>query len=185
MVRGRWRLPGGDMSIAEEMAEAILKASGDLELDERVHREEHAIEVQLPFLRWREPALAFVPIALQRRDLAFCAAVGRALAEAVRWFPEPAILVCSTDLNHYESQAVSNRKDGLAIDAIMALDPEPLLSTVERHEVSMCGIAPALATLVAMRELGAGGSELVRYETSGDLSGDYARVVGYAGLIIE
>jgi AmmeMemoRadiSam system protein B len=185
MIRGRWTLPGGDVSIAEELAQAILEASSELEPDEHAHRDEHAIEVQLPFLRWREPALTFVPILLMRRDLAFCEAVGRAVAEAVGGYPEPAILVCSTDLNHYEPEPISNWKDGLAIDAILALDPARLLSTVGQHAVSMCGIAPTVATLAAMRELGAAGARLVRYETSAAVSGDYARVVGYAGVIIE
>jgi MEMO1 family protein len=185
MVRGRWALPGGDVSIAEDLARAVLDASSQLEADDHAHRDEHAIEVQLPFLRWRAPTLTFVPITLMRRDFAFCEAVGKSLAAVLGRFPEPVILVCSTDLNHYESQAISNRKDRLAIDAILGLDSRRLLSTVEQHEISMCGLAPAMATLAALRDLGAGSAELVRYETSGDVSGDHARVVGYAGLIIE
>jgi MEMO1 family protein len=184
MVSGRWALPGGDVPIAGELSRAILDASSDLEPDDQAHREEHAIEVQLPFLRWRAPALTFVPITLKRRDLAFGQAIGRALATVLSRYPEPVILVCSTDLSHYESQAVANWKDRLAIDAIMALDPARLLWTVEQHDISMCGIAPAVATLAALQGLDGGLAELVRYETSGDVSGDYARVVGYAGLLI-
>jgi hypothetical protein len=184
MASGRWALPGGEVSIAADLAEAILAGSGVLEADELAHAREHAIEVQLPFLRRLRPDLAFVPITLMRSDLAFCADVGRAVATVVKDWSEPVLLVCSTDLNHYEPQAVSNRKDRLAIEALLSLDPGRILFTVEEHRISMCGVAPAVATLVAMKELGAERAELVRYETSAAVSGDYDRVVGYAGLVI-
>jgi AmmeMemoRadiSam system protein B len=185
MARGRWAVPGGEVPIAEELARAVVAASPVLEADELAHREEHAIEVQLPFLRRLRPDVRFVPITLMRTDLAFCEEVGRALAGAVRAAGEPVLLVCSTDLNHYEAQAVSNRKDRLAIDALLGLDPERLDATVTEHRISMCGRAPAVAMLAALRALGPARAELVRYETSGDVSGDYARVVGYAGLLIR
>jgi AmmeMemoRadiSam system protein B len=120
-----------------------------------------------------------------RDDLAFCEEVGRAVAAAARAFAEPVLLVASTDLNHYESQEVSARKDRLAIDAVRSLEPARLWATVAEHDISMCGVAPAVATLAAVRELGGGEAELVRYATSGDVSGDYRHVVGYAGLIIR
>jgi AmmeMemoRadiSam system protein B len=119
-----------------------------------------------------------------RTDLALCEDVGRAIAAALAALSEPALIVCSTDLNHYEPQVVSNRKDRLAIEALVSLDPERLLSTVQEHRISMCGLAPALTMLFALRQLGHGGAELVRYQTSGDVSGDYRHVVGYAGIIV-
>jgi MEMO1 family protein len=185
MTRGRWAIPGAAVSIAEDLARALVDGSPLLSEDERAHRREHAIEVQLPFLRRLRPDVAFVPIVLGRRDLAFCLEVGRVLAAAVRQASEPVLLVCSTDLNHYEPQAVSNRKDRLAIDALLSLDPERLHTTVEEHQISMCGVAPAVSMLAALAELESGRAELVRYETSGDVSGDYDRVVGYAGVIVR
>jgi AmmeMemoRadiSam system protein B len=184
MCRGRWDLPGGAVPIAEPLARAILAASRVLEEDEAAHRQEHAIEVQLPFLRRLEPAIAFVPITLWGHDLDFCRDVGRAVAAAVGALHEPALIVCSSDLNHYESQAVSQRKDQLAIDAVLSLDPARLEATVDAHGISMCGVAPAMATLAALEVLGGGRAELVRYGTSGDVLGDYEHVVGYAGIIL-
>lgn len=185
MARGRWAVPGGEVPVAEDLAEAILAACPLLVEDEAAHREEHAIEVQLPFLRWIRPDVAFVPVTLMRTDAAFCGEVGRGLARALRGFPGPVALVCSTDLNHYEPQAVSNRKDRLAIEALLALDPARLQRVVREHRISMCGIAPATATLVALQALDGATAELVRYETSGDVSGDLDRVVGYAGIVIR
>jgi hypothetical protein len=185
MARGRWALPGGDMPIAEDLADAILAATPVLQDDMRAHAEEHAVEVQLPFLRWLSPELAFVPIVLGRTHLEFCEEVGRALAVVIRGRQERVLLVCSTDLSHYERQDVSNAKDRLAIDAMLSLDPARLALTVREHKISMCGVGPAMATLSALRALGPDGAELVRYETSGDVSGDLDRVVGYAGLLLD
>lgn len=185
MTRGQWAVPGGEVPVARELGRAIVEACRVLEEDELAHAREHALEVQLPFLRRIRPDIAFVPIALMRTDLAFCEEVGRAVAAAIKACPEPVVLLSSTDLNHYESQAVSNRKDRLAIDAILSLDPARLQETVREHGISMCGIAPTTALLAALREVGGGSAELVRYETSGDVSGDYARVVGYCGIVIQ
>ncbi|HEV8440822.1 MAG TPA: AmmeMemoRadiSam system protein B [Methylomirabilota bacterium] len=184
MTRGRWALPGSDVPVCEELARAVLAESPMLTEDARAHAREHAIEVQLPFLRRVQPEVTFVPIALMGRDLGFCREIGRALAIALERFGEPVLLVCSTDLNHYESQPVSNRKDRLAIEAMLGLEPGRLHSTVREHRISMCGVAPAVAMLAALSQLGPGRAELVRYATSGDVSGDYDRVVGYAGMIV-
>lgn len=184
MTRGRWAIPGGDLEIAADLAEAILSRCAELREDESAHAREHALEVQLPFLRRLRPDVQFVPLTLMKTDLAFCEAVGRAVAATVAAWPESVLLISSTDLNHYESQAVSNRKDRLAIEAILALDPDGLQRTVRDHHISMCGIAPTTALLAALRDLGSPRAELIRYMTSGDVSGDYDRVVGYGGVII-
>ena len=185
MTRGRWAIPGGEIPVASDLAQQILSLSRELEEDTSAHEREHALEVQLPFLRRLRPDVQFVPVTLMKTDLAFCEAVGKAVAGAVRTFPEPVLLISSTDLNHYESQAVSNRKDRLAIEAVLTLDPEHLQRTVRSHGISMCGIAPTTALLSALRDRGARRAELVRYMTSGDVSGDHERVVGYCGVIIE
>jgi AmmeMemoRadiSam system protein B len=185
MVHGRWRLPGGELPIAETLAQSIASASRVLEADELAHEREHAIEVQLPFLRRLRSDLAFVPITLMEDDPVFCEEVGGAVAAALQSSAERALLVCSTDLNHHESQGISNRKDRLAIDAMLGLDPGRLRETVKSQEISMCGLAPAQATLAALHRLGGGRAELVRYETSGDVSGNYDRVTGYAGIVIH
>jgi len=184
MTRGRWAVPGGEVAVHEELARAILGGSRVLTEDELAHAREHAIEVQLPFLRRLQPEIAFVPITLMASDLGFCLEVGHAVAAGLASFGEPALLVCSTDLNHYEPQAMSNRKDRLAVAAMLTLEPERLHSVVREHRISMCGVAPAVAVLAALSELGPVGAELVRYETSGDVSRAYDRVVGYAGVNI-
>jgi AmmeMemoRadiSam system protein B len=185
MSGGRWLYPGGELPVDPELARALLSASPLLTEDDLAHSREHALEVQIPFLSRVAPGTAFVPITLKRTSLDFCRAIGEAVAEVVSTSPEPVVLISSTDLNHYESQAVSNRKDRVAIDGILSLDPERLHRDVMTHEVSMCGIAPTTALLYALRGLGAREASLVKYLTSGDVSGEMARVVGYCGVIIS
>jgi hypothetical protein len=184
MAEGVWRYPGASVPVAADLAAALLGAARELEADRMAHLREHALEVQLPFLRRRQPALEIVPVTLGRTDPRFCRAVGEAVGRVVTGWPEPVLVVDSTDLNHYEPQAVSTRKDRLAIDAILALDPEGLWRTVREHDISMCGLAPTQALLWAAPALGIRAARLVRYATSGDVSGDLTRVVGYAGITL-
>ncbi len=185
MSDGTWRYPGGSVPVAGELARAIIEVAAGLEEDARAHLREHALEVQIPFLHRRQPELAIVPITLGWINPEFCRAVGEAVGRVVAAWPEPVLVVDSTDLNHYESQEIAERKDRLAIDQILALDPEGLWRAVKTHEISMCGIAPTQALLWAVPALGIRTARLVRYRTSGDASGDYRRVVGYAGVILE
>lgn len=185
MTRGKWAIPGDEIPIAHDLGRALLTACPALQEDDRAHKREHALEVQLPFLRRLRADVSFVPLTLMATDLAFCRQVGEAIAATVKAWTEPVLLLSSTDLNHYESQAVSNRKDRLAIDQILALNPEGLHRTVAERQISMCGIAPTTALLYALRGLAPMEAALVKYMTSGDVSGDLTRVVGYCGMIIE
>ena len=98
---------------------------------------------------------------------------------------EPVLVIASSDMNHYESDAITRVKDHKAIARILALDPRGLYDTVRNERISMCGYAATVAMLVAVRELGANEATLVRYATSGDVTGDIEQVVGYAGIILR
>jgi AmmeMemoRadiSam system protein B len=98
--------------------------------------------------------------------------------------PEPVMIVASSDMNHYESDSVTRRKDHLAIDAMLALDASRLHETLTSEKISMCGYGPAIAAITAARRLGSRQARVVRYATSGDTPGaDRDRVVGYAGMV--
>ncbi len=184
MAEGTWRLPGGDVAIDTALAGDILSRSSVLTADSSAHAHEHSIEVQLPFLQYLAGALEFVPVSLMVTDAASCRDVGEAVAAAIAGRDEPVLIVASSDMTHYESQEEAQRKDRLALDRILALDPDGLLETVRIHGISMCGVAPAAAMLYACKQLGAAGAEMVKYETSGDVTGDFNQVVGYAGVVV-
>jgi AmmeMemoRadiSam system protein B len=141
--------------------------------------------VQLPFLQVRRPDCTFVPIALGTSRYEILEALGIAIADTIRELGEPVLLIASSDMNHYENDAVTRQKDYLAIKRILAMDAPGLFDVVMNENISMCGFGPAVAMLTAARRLGAKVSEMVKYATSGDISGDRERVVGYVGIIVR
>jgi AmmeMemoRadiSam system protein B len=184
---GTWEMPLGPVSIHEDLAQAILRVSTsgvNIQDDYQAHAMEHSIEVQVPFLQLLRPDVKIVPIALSRLTLQACQEVGRAVVQGIRDYGGDVLIVASTDMTHYESRESAQEKDQLAIDRILELDPPGLYETVARHRISMCGVIPTTITLEICRALGAKKAELVQYATSGDVTGDYGQVVGYAGFIV-
>lgn len=182
---GAWQTPLGMAPIDHLLAEKIARAFPLLLEDAVAHSTEHSLEVQLPFLQRLAPSFAFVPIVIGPAHWEHLEALGKALAAVIAAEREPILLVASSDMNHYESDAVTRVKDRKAIDQILALEPRRLFDTVRDEKISMCGYAAATATLVAARQLGATRAELVRYATSGEVNGDLNEVVGYAGILVE
>ena len=185
---GSWHLPGFDLRVDDELAALVLEEAG-LEEDRLAHLREHAIEVQLPFLHARNPRLTIVPICLGRLSFPECRSLGEGLARAIRRIEqkrgERVLLVASSDMSHYISADDARRLDSRAIERVLALDPEGLHAVVTEQGISMCGYIPTTVALAAARELGATKAKLVRYGNSGDVSGDYEQVVGYAGVLVS
>jgi AmmeMemoRadiSam system protein B len=186
MRRGAWETPLGQLQIDDEMCDALMAADPDLEDDMIAHRLEHALEVQLPFLQFIEGAgVRFVPITVGTSRWEDLERLGKAIGDTVARVDSTALIIASSDMNHYESDALTRVKDAKAIDPMLKLDARALYETVLRERISMCGFGPATAMIVAARSLGATRAELVRYATSGDVSRDFDRVVGYAGIFVE
>ena len=185
MREGAWETPLGDVPIDAELAAALLERLPALHDDAAAHRAEHAAEVELPFLQLLQPELKFVPIAMGTGQLEALEQLGHALADVIHDQKDPVLIVASSDMNHYESDAVTRVKDHRAIERILSLDPRGLYDVVTQQDISMCGFGPAVAMLTAARQLGAKSAELVKYATSGDVSGDRDMVVGYAGVVVR
>jgi len=184
MSEGAWQTPLGEVPIDAELAGALKQRFPALEDDSAAHRAEHAAEVELPFLQLRQPELTFVPIALGTGQFEVLEQLGKALGEVVAAQKDPVLIVASSDMNHYESDTVTRAKDHRAIERILTLDPRGLFDVVTQQDISMCGFGPAVVMLTAARQLGAKSAELVKYATSGDISGDRDMVVGYAGVVV-
>jgi len=185
MDRGTWRMPSGDIQINQKLAQLMVGESRWLRADDQAHINEHSVEVQLPFIHYVQPALKFVPVVLSTADYQTCEEIGSAIARAIKSYGEPVVIVASTDMTHYESQESAQQKDQFAMERILAMDPSGLLDTVFRNNISMCGVIPTTVTLIAAKQLGATKARKIAYATSGDVSGDYSYVVGYAGFIIQ
>lgn len=184
-LRGGWQTPLGESPIDEALAARIVAGCPLVEENDEAHLGEHSLEVQLPFIQYFRNDAAIVPICISNEArYAELDTLGRALAAAIREDGREVLIVASTDMSHYVSQKTAEKKDMLAIRKVLDLDPAGLFQTVTSERISMCGFQPTTAALVAALGLGAAGAELVRYQTSGDASGDYAQVVGYAGIRI-
>jgi hypothetical protein len=183
MRQGSWQTPLGTLRMDHELSEALMSANPELEDEPEAHRWEHAIEVQLPFLQSRG-VTGFVPITVGVSDWETLERLGRSIGETILRLDPATLLIASSDMNHYESDRVTRRKDAMAIVPLLNRDAEELHATVRRENISMCGAGPAVAMLVAARLLKATQAELVRYATSAEVSRDFARVVGYAGVIV-
>jgi AmmeMemoRadiSam system protein B len=180
---GAWRTPLGDALIDLALAQQLKAACPLLEEDSVAHRREHSLEVEIPFLQTLEPGFSFVPIAVGTQRYQQLHELGTALARVVAASDDEILTVTSSDMNHYEHDETTRVKDARAIAKLEAVDAQGLYKVCREEKVSMCGLGPAVAMLTAMKELGVERGELVRYATSGDVSGDYDAVVGYAGMI--
>ncbi len=178
---GGWRTPLGVVPVDPELTAALAECPL-VARDRAAHRQEHALEVQLPFLQIRRREIAIAALCLSRLSFEDCRELGRQVARAARG--RPALIVASSDMSHYLPLGVAREKDQRALERLLALDPRGLHEVVERERISMCGYVPAAVMLVAARELGAKEAELVRYGSSAEASGDESSVVGYAGAVI-
>jgi MEMO1 family protein len=183
---GAFRTPLGDVAVDGDAAQTLREISKDfVAVDHDAHRSEHAIEVELPFLQMLRADVRIVPLVIAFDDWRPARVLGEMLARLVKAAAEPVLLLASSDLNHYEPARVSEKKDAMALEPIRALDGEELLARCKRERITMCGRAPAAVVLCAARDLGAKHADVVDYRHSGWVTGDNARVVGYAGVVIS
>lgn len=179
---GVWETPLGQVPVATELATRIQIECPSISEDFVAHRFEHSLEVQLPFLQLLAPEASIVPLCISRMPLEVLLQIGDAIATAAASRQMLPLLVASTDMTHYESGRIARKKDFMALEKVLALDPEGLYTTVLENKISMCGVFPTVVMLQAARALGATGAELITYSNSGDVTGDQTEVVGYAGV---
>lgn len=185
MSSGQWQVPTGTLRIDENIAEKLKSHSGLFKENSIAHKMEHSLEVQLPFILRFTSDVKIVPIAVMNDSLESCRSIGGVLADVIQNTEYPVTIIASSDMSHFVSESIAKEKDKMAIERILALDPEGLYRTVKNEEISMCGVAPVTAMLYAAEKLGAKEARLEKYMTSGEISGEYDYVVGYAGMIIK
>ena len=185
LTAGAFSTPFGDAPIDGALAAELASECPLLREDALAHAREHSLEVQLPFLQRLRPDFRFVPVVLATDRYGAIEELGLAVARVVKKQKDPVLVIASSDMNHYESDAITRAKDERAIAKILELDPRGLYDTVRMEGITMCGYAATAAMLIAERELGAKEAALVRYATSADAGGDRDRVVGYAGATVR
>ncbi len=169
--------PLGPVKIAVEFCERLVEQSDVIIPSWAGHREEHALEVQLPFLQRVLGEFNLIPIVMGDQNYDYSAELGEALAKVLRH--EKALIVASSDLSHYYPASEAERMDRRIIERINAYDYEGLWDDIETKLVEACGAGPMVATMIASRKMGANKGEVLMYRHSGDVTGDRSAVVGY------
>lgn len=186
---GKWVTPFGEVEVNKEVVDMIVQKSPFVEKDTLAHINEHSLEVQLPFLQLiTKKEFSIVPITIRVEDYEMCKELGSSIASVVKEYNKKyktkILLISSTDMTHYEPQNYAQKLDTIAIEQILELSPKGLYDNVLSSGISMCGVFPTVTILVASKLLGAKEAKLLAYQTSGDITGEYDSVVGYAGMVI-
>jgi AmmeMemoRadiSam system protein B len=184
MGEGAWEIPTGEVQVDSALAASIVEHAPLVTRDTAAHLYEHSLEVQLPFIHHFSRSVRIVPITVLSATLEELLSVGEGVAKAVEACGYPVVVVASSDMSHFIPDEAAREKDRMAIDRVLALDPEGLFGVVWAEGISMCGYMPVVIMLEAVRRVGAKQAELVKYMTSAAVSGDYGSVVGYAGVIV-
>ncbi len=182
---GCWKTPLGETSTDEELVSDILNSCNLLEKDKEAHVREHSAEVILPFLQHFNPQVKIVVIVIRSNKIDDLKTIGKSIGQVLKNMRPSTLVVASSDMTHYESQESADKKDKSAIAEIVAMREEGLYNVVRESNITMCGVNPSVSMIVCSKERGATKAELVKYATSGDVTGDYDQVVGYAGILVK
>lgn len=184
---GAWLSPLLPVTVDDYLAKRILDCNGGFEASTIAHLGEHSIEVLLPFLQvlLGEDNFSIVPICIGTQNLDILKTAGQALGKLILDMKSGGNdigIIVSSDMNHYESEDVTIEKDNLALERILACDPEGLLSVMHNEHITMCGASPMALALITAKICGNVNASIIAHETSATVSHDTEHVVGYAGV---
>lgn len=181
MIESKWQTPLGKVEVDSEIAKEIAKIAEVIEIDNFSHSREHSIEVQIPMLQEIGANFKIVPIALINQSKEIAIKVGSAVAKIAR--KNKVMIIGSSDFTHYESNEFAYEQDAALIEPILKLDVDRFYDVLHERDISACGYGAIASTMIACKEIGATKGELLKYATSGDISGDKSSVVGYGSII--
>jgi hypothetical protein len=184
MIDAGWKTPLGLVEVDSESALELREGLGIMEFDSFSHSKEHSIEVQVPMLQETfSREMKILPISLINQEQKIAMQVGMAIAKIAE--KKDALLIGSSDFTHYEENGFAHRQDLALIEPILKLDVDEFYKVLYERKVTACGFGAIAATMIASKELGATEGKLLKYATSGDVSGDKSSVVGYASIIFD
>lgn len=179
-----WETPTGNLKVNLRLAEKIKENSNFADFDATAHVMEHSIEVQLPFIKAINPKAQIVPVCMGSWHYDKCKDLAQAIFKAAENTKKKIVVIASTDMTHYTDSSIAKICDNMAIESILDLNPKGLFDTVKNKDISMCGVSPTTTAIIYSNLKEAKKAELLKYSNSGDITGDFSEVVGYAGIII-
>ena len=181
---GKWSTPLGELEINEDLAKNILNHSKIIKEENKAHQYDHSIEVLIPFIQYIfVNNINIVPISMARQDIETNIRVAGAISSSVK--DKDIVIIASSDFTHYKSKEYAKNIDYQAIEAILKFNPQKLYDLIYDQQLTMCGPGPITTMLIVCKALGANKAELLKYATSGDITGMNEEVVGYASIIIS
>ena len=174
-----WETPLGVVDTDDEFVRSL-----DIEVDELSHRDEHSLEVQMPFIKYRFPRARIAPVMMGQQDYASAMRLAEKVLHAVRQTKRDVRIVASSDFSHYVPKEKAQADDLWAIEPLATLDTKEFYRRIAERRVTACGYGPITAMVNVCARLGAKGAKLIRYATSGDVTGDPREVVGYASIAV-
>ena len=183
MLEGEWETPLGNVEIDTAFAKEMINDAGIVDSDPASHIKEHSCEVHLPFLQYFSDDFKIVPVTMWIQDLETSYDIGNSIKKTAEVLGTDVGIIASSDMTHYKPQNIAERDDKQVLEEIEAMNEKLMMKRVLDLNVTMCGYGPVASTIIASKGLGAKNAEVLKYATSGDLTGDYSAVVGYASAM--
>ena len=182
---GEWITPLGSVEVDGEFADEIISISDIASADFHAHIREHSIEVQLPFLQYFSSDFKIVPITMGTQNFLTSTDLANAIFEAGNKLGKSYCVIASTDLSHFNNQEKANKVDGFVLEDIEEMNEFKLFEEVIQYNITMCGYGPVMTTISLSKRREMNTCELLAYQTSGDVTGDFTSVVGYASGVFK
>ena len=182
---GEWMTPLGNVEVDSEFCDAIIEFSDIASADFSAHIREHSIEVQLPFLQYFSNDFKIVPIVMGRQNFVTSNDLANAIFESASKLNKSYCVIASTDLSHFNNQEKANKVDGFVLEDIGEMNEFKLFEEVVQYNITMCGYAPVMTAISLSKRSNKSSCDILAYRTSGDVTGDYSSVVGYASGIFK
>jgi AmmeMemoRadiSam system protein B len=182
--RGGFKTPLGAINVDEEIARAMVDLGGVIQPNREAHRQEHALEVQLPFLQVVLNQFSIIPLIMGTQTTDMCNELAQTIYEVVHKSKKKFLIVCSTDLSHYYSYEKAVKLDKGLVEQIDGFNVSGVIDIIKQGKAEACGAGPLIVTMLLSEKLGADHSRVLKYANSGDVSGDRSRVVGYVSAAL-
>ncbi|MBR7050368.1 MAG: AmmeMemoRadiSam system protein B, partial [Methanobrevibacter sp.] len=182
---GEWITPLGSVKVDNEFVDSIIEFSNIASAEFTAHLREHSIEVQLPFLQYFSADFKIVPITIGKQDFITSSDLSKAIFEAGNKLNKSYCVIASTDLSHFNNQERANKVDGFVLEDIGEMNEFKLFEEVVQYNITMCGYGPVMTTISLSKQCNKNDCDILAYGTSGDVTGDFTSVVGYASGIFK
>ena len=181
--RGSFETPLGRTDIDEDIAGEIVNIHGIIKPNMDTHREEHSLEVQLPFLQSVLDSFKIIPLVMGIQTSSASRELVESLSKVLQASKKKFLVVGSTDLSHYYPYAEAKKLDDVIVGHLDTFNIPGMIEDIETGKTEACGAGPIIATMMLSEKLGADHGTVLKYANSGDVSGDKSGVVGYVSAV--